>query len=258
MRRSKTLAKLRAGEPARICNLGVYSPAFVRHAAHFGFDCIWLDLEHRAMDERHVGALLAFCHLYDIDCMLRTPTREKTRLYRCLEDGATGFMVPHVTTSQDAHCLVQAVKFPPLGNRGMDGAGFDNDFNVLETEGYPEQANRETLLVVQIESPAAVDNADSIARVEGVDGLFIGPGDLGLRLRHARDGSLTLEQAIEKVAAAAAQHGKAWGMPVASVEKMREHYRGGARLLAHGGDFMAILNMLKESAAHFDEALGSG
>jgi 2-keto-3-deoxy-L-rhamnonate aldolase RhmA len=258
MRRSKTLAKLRRGAAARICALGSFMPPYVRHAAHFGFDCIWLDLEHRAMDDQHVASLLALCRLYDIDCLVRSPTREKVRLYRYLEDGAAGLMIPHVTTAAEAHQLAQSLKFPPLGERGLDGAGFDDDYSLRGLEGYPEEANRETFLVVQIESPAAVEQAEPIAAVEGVDGLFVGPGDLGLRLKHAAARSLTLEQAIGKVAEAAAKHGKAWGLPARDAEDLRQYYAQGARLLAHGGEFMAVMNMLKESAARFDQALGSG
>ena len=117
MRRSKTLARFRNNEAVRLCNLGHYIPAFVKHAAHYGFDAIWLDLEHRLIDEREVQALLAFAHLADIDIMLRPPTLEKTRLYRYLEDGASGLMIPHVSTPEKAQMLVDAVKFPPLGDR---------------------------------------------------------------------------------------------------------------------------------------------
>ncbi|HET7413504.1 MAG TPA: aldolase/citrate lyase family protein [Pararhizobium sp.] len=233
--------------------MGHFSPSYVRHAAHFGFDCIWLDLEHRLIDEREVQALLAFCHLYDIDCLLRPPTLEKTRLYRYLEDGATGLMIPHVSTPEKAMMLVDAVKFPPLGDRGLDAAGLDSDFWIHGDADYVEHANRETFLVVQIETPEAIANVGAIAAVPGVDGLFIGPGDLSLRLKHT-GGGLTLEDAFAHVAAAAAEHGKAWGSPV-SANDMRRRRDQGAQLLAHGGDFMALVQMLERSAADFDEAL---
>jgi 2-keto-3-deoxy-L-rhamnonate aldolase RhmA len=251
MRQSKTLEKLRRNELVRICGLGHFIPSFVRHAAHFGFDCIWLDLEHRAMDDREIQSLLAFCHLYDVDCMLRPPTLEKTRLYRYLEDGATGLMIPHVSTSEKAEMLVQSVKFPPLGDRGIDGAGLDSDFLVQGGGDYTERANRETFLVVQLETPQAIENAESIAAVDGVDGLFIGPGDLGLRLKYS-DSATTLDECIARVATAAANHGKAWGRPAGSVELLKTLYDQGARLLAYGGEFMAIMKMLEKSAADFD------
>ena len=257
MRRSKTLAKLQSGRTARICSLGHFIPAYIRHAAHFGFDCIWLDLEHRAMTDREVQSLLAFFHLFDIDCMLRAPTLEKTRLYRYLEDGATGLMVPHVSTASKAEMLVQAVKFPPLGDRGIDGAGLDSDFLLRGDAEYPERVNRQTFLVVQIETPEAVANVEEIAAVEGVDGLFIGPADLGLRLSYETGRPMSLAEATELVATAAAKYGKAWGRPVTTVEQMQQLHAQGARLLAHGGEFLAFMRMLENCAANFDEIEGA-
>ena len=251
MRRSKTLAKLRAGEAVWICGLGHFIPSFIRQAAHYEFDCIWLDLEHRVMDDREVQSLLAYFHLSDIDCMLRAPTLEKTKLYRYFEDGASGLMIPHVSTAEKARWLAQAVKFPPLGDRGIDGAGLDSEFFLRGDAGYTERANRETFLVVQIETPEAVRNIDAIAAVEGVDGLFIGPADLALRLKHEPSGSMTLEEATAKVAASAVKHGKAWGRPAPTLEHLKTLYDQGARLLAHGGEFMAIKSMLEDSAANF-------
>ena len=100
MRKSKTLARLRNDETVRMCCLGHFVPSFVKQAAHFGFDCIWLDLEHRYIDHANVMTLLAHSHLHDIDIMVRPPTLEKTGLYRYLEDGAAGLMIPHVNTAE--------------------------------------------------------------------------------------------------------------------------------------------------------------
>ena len=186
-------------------------PFYIKYAAHFGFDCIWLDLEHRAMNDREVQALMAFFHKYDIDCMLRPSTLEKSKLYRYLEDGVSGLMVPHVSTPEKAKALVDATKFPPVGDRGLDGAGMDNDFMLFDDD-YPARTNAQTFLVVQIETPEAVNNVDAIAGTKGVDGLFIGTGDLGFRLKQSQDHP-SLEEAIELIAAAAKKHDKAWGLP---------------------------------------------
>ena len=102
--KKKTLARIRNGEDGA-CVLGHYMPAYVCHAAHAGYDCIWLDLEHRAQTVREIQAMLAYAHLYDIDIMLRSPTLEKTGLYRYLEDGAAGLLIPHVSTPEKARCL---------------------------------------------------------------------------------------------------------------------------------------------------------
>lgn len=123
MRRSKVLAKWRAGEFARFCSMGHVLPFYIRYAAHYRYDGIWLDLEHRNFDIREVQHLLALCHRYDIDCMIRPPTTQRARLYRLLEDGATGLMIPFVSDAETAREIVMAAKFPPMGNRGLDGAG---------------------------------------------------------------------------------------------------------------------------------------
>lgn len=255
MRKSHTCAKLRAGEPVRICSLGHFIPAYIRLAAHYRYDCIWLDLEHRAMSDREVQSLLAYFHLFDIDCMLRAPTLEKTRLYRYLEDGAAGLMIPHVSTAEKAKMLVDAVKFPPLGDRGLDGAGLDSDFIIAGGEDFTDEANRETFLVVQIETPEAVANVEEIAAVEGVDGLFIGPGDLGLRIKKTET-ELTLENAVATVAAAAKRHGKAWGCPAASADKVKQLREQGAQLIAFGGEFRALMNLLEQCSSELDQVYG--
>ncbi len=250
MRRSRTLERIRRGQVVQMCSLGHYIPAFVRHAAEFGYDCIWLDLEHRSLSQVEVQALLAFSHLFDIDIMLRAPTLEKTGLYRYLEDGAAGLMIPHVSTAEKAQMLVQAVKFPPLGDRGLDGAGLDSDFIIQGGPDFPADANRETFLVVQIETPQAVDNVEEIAAVPGVDGLFVGPGDLGLRLRTGSY-DMTIDSAMDKVARAAKRNGKAWGCPVGSHADLNRRRAQGAQLLPRGGEFMAIFHTLKAWADEY-------
>jgi 4-hydroxy-2-oxoheptanedioate aldolase len=257
MRKSKTLARLRNNETVRMCCLGHYIPAFVKHAAHFGFDCIWLDLEHRNWSPRDVQSILTFSHLFDIDIMLRPATLEKTALYRYLEDGATGLMIPHVNTAEKAKQLVDALKFPPLGDRGLDSAGLDADFYVNGSEDYLAQVNEETFLVVQSETPEAVSNADEIAAVQGVDAIFVGPGDLGLRLKYD-DTGLTLENAIETVAEACRKHGTAWGIPTASGDDLSKRISQGGQLLVRGGDFGAIMSFLEEAAGVFDAAIAKG
>ena len=251
MRKSKTLARIRNGEPIRTCCLGHYIPAYVCHAARAGYDCIWIDLEHRAMTIREVQALLAFSHLYDIDILMRPPTLEKTGIYRYLEDGSSGILIPFVSTPEKAQMLVDAVKFPPLGDRGIDNAGLDADFHIHDPDEYVAWANRETFLAVQIETPEAVRNVEAIAAVEGVDIVFVGPGDLGLRLRQS--GEMTLDDAWEIVAAACKKHDKAFGGPAGGVQGMQQIRKMGAQMLITGSEFHGWSTALVEGAKQFDE-----
>jgi 4-hydroxy-2-oxoheptanedioate aldolase len=254
MRKSKTLARLRNNETVRMCCLGHFVPAFVKFAAHYGYDCIWLDMEHRNFSDRDVQTLLVHAHLHDIDIMVRPPTLEKTRLYRYLEDGAAGLMIPHVNTAQKTATLVDAVKFPPLGDRGLDGAGLDADYFVngmAGVETFLDEANAETFLVVQVETPEAIANIDAIASTPGLGGIFVGPGDLGLRIRRT-DTELTLDAAVELVAAACSRHSVAWGMPCGSPEDLANRQNQGGQLLVHGGDFAGMRDNLRHGAEIFD------
>lgn len=256
MRKSKVLAKLRSGKFARICSMGHYLPFYVRYAAHLGYDGIWLDLEHRTMDAREVQSLIALCHYNDIDCMVRTPTLGRTHLYHYLEDGASGFMVPFVSTPEIARQVVEATKFAPLGNRGVDGAGLDGDYGLdvwRPDSTYFADANRETFIVAQIETPEAAANVGEIAAVPGIDLLFIGPADMGQRLRAAGD-PMTMADVIERVAAAAQAHGKAWGIAAASPDEIARYRRLGAQMAPWGGDF-ALVRALKQCREELDSVL---
>ncbi|MDQ7026834.1 MAG: aldolase/citrate lyase family protein [Anaerolineae bacterium] len=258
MRKSKVLAKWRNNEFARFCSMGHVLPFFIRYAAHFNFDGIWLDLEHRNMDNREVQHLQALCHLYDIDCMIRTPTRQRTRLYRYLEDGATGLMFPFVDDAQAARDIVSATKFPPIGNRGLDGAGLDCNFggdSWIPNSTYIEDANRETFIVAQIETPQAVANVAEIAAVPGIDALFVGPGDLGLRLNADASLSMTIDEAVAQVAEAARQHGKVWARTASSIEELDKYRKQGSQMIPFGGDF-ALMNVLKAASEDLDGILG--
>jgi 4-hydroxy-2-oxoheptanedioate aldolase len=258
MRKSKVLAKLRSGRFARVCATGHYLPFFIRHAAHQDYDGVWLDLEHRTMNDREVQAFIAACYYNDIDCMVRPQTLGRSHLYHFLDDGASGFLVPFVSTLEIARDVVSSIKFPPLGNRGIDGAGLDGDYGMeawRPGSTYYEDANRETFIVAQIETPEAVLNADEIAAVPGIDGLFVGPGDLGHRLAVAEGPeALTLGEAVERVAAAARRHGKAWGRTAGSIEELASCRKMGAQIVPWGGDF-ALVNVLRQCSRELDQAL---
>ncbi len=255
MRPSLIRSRLRQNLPARIACMYYPTAMMPAHAARAGFDAIWFDTEHSTFDRREVQRLIALHHQANIDCIVRTGSRNAAELYHLLEDGATGLMCPLVNTAAEAAKIAQAVKFPPLGQRGLDGAGLDNNFYLDGTLNYPAAANADTFLIVQIETPEALGNIAAIAATPGVDGLFIGPGDLSLRLGCPLDWkNPTMIAAQATVAAAARKHGKAWGRPSGTAEDISELTRAGARLIAHGSDFGAVMRMLPTFAQAFEAA----
>ncbi len=249
MRPSLLRSRLRRNLPARIACLYYPTAMMPAHAAAAGFDALWLDAEHNTWDRRELQRLIALHHLANIDCLVRTGSRNASELYHLLEDGATALMIPLVHDARDAAGLVRAVKFPPLGQRGLDGAGLDNNHYLAGTQGYLQAANEETLLILQIESPEGLAEIDAIAAIEGVDGLFIGPGDLAVRLDCPLDWNHPrMVEAESRLAAAAARHGVAWGRPARDAADIARVVRLGGRLIAHGSDFGAVATMLPRFA----------
>ncbi len=252
-RKSKVLAKIRSGGVARICCTGNKLPAFPQMAAHFGYDGVWLDAEHRAWDPREAEMMLAQHRAADVDCIWRAATLEKTGLARLLEDGASGLMIPHVSTPEKARMIVEHAKFPPLGDRGLDGAGIDSNYLVGTPPTYIEDANRETYVVAQIETPLALQNLDAIVGTEGIDIFMVGPGDLSLRLGCAPSiKEPKLRAAVEQVAAACKVHGKAWGLPTGNIADAGTLMEMGAQFIVLGNDFIGVMRHLEQCSKELD------
>lgn len=256
MRPSLIRSRLRQDKAVRIACMYYATTMMPAHAAKAGYDAIWLDAEHNTWERHELQRMIAMHHLANIDCIVRTGTRNPTDLYHILEDGAAGLMIPLVNTPEDAAALAYAVKFPPLGQRGLDGASLDNDFYMDGTATYPAEANNETFLIVQIETPESLSNIEAIAATPGVDGLFIGPGDLSLRLECAPDWTNPkMAAAQDAVAAAAAKNNIAWGHPAGTAEQIAAMAKKGARLIACGSDFGAIYAALPNFAKTLAEGL---
>lgn len=256
MRKSRTLARLRQRQPVRLAYMGYFVPPFIAYAAHEGYDAIWLDMEHRAWDPREIQALLAYFHRYDIDCLIRAATREKAPLYRLLEDGAAGLIIPHVSDAETARDLVSKVRFPPLGDRGVEGSGFETNYGL--DRGIAEHANDETVLIVQVETPSAMRNLDAIAAVPGIDGLYVGPTDMGVRMAHEPEADrLTMPQVMQRVAAACAVNGKAWGSWPPNAASVEAQVALGARLLVWGVDTGILREGLATHAGQISQLSGS-
>lgn len=255
MRKSKIAAKLRQGKPIKLAMMHHYIPAYIAYAAHEGYDGLWLDMEHRPYEAREVQALLAFCHLYDIDCLVRPFTRERAALYRLLEDGASGLIMPHVSDIETARALAQAAKFPPLGDRGLEGNGLETNYGIdIGTDRHllVQHALQETLLAIQIETPQGLEIAEEIAALPGVDMLYVGPSDLGLRL--AQDSALpSLAEATQRVAEICRRYNKPWGSMPRTLEDVKMLTENGAQLIVWGNEQRILRAGLQRANSEMDE-----
>ncbi|MFO0954041.1 MAG: aldolase/citrate lyase family protein [Isosphaeraceae bacterium] len=252
MRPSKIKARLKSGEPVLVTALAFTDPAVFELTSLMGFDGIWLDLEHHAVSVETAATLMRAARVGSSDIMARPAKGEFMRLGRLLEAGAHGIMYPRCDDADEARQVVAWSKFAPLGRRGIDTGNADNPYCCTPLVPYLKQANDETFLVIQIEDPAALDHVDEIAAVEGVDVLFLGPGDFSILagIPGQYDHPL-IAQAVERVASAAAKAGKAWGMPVGSPEQAKLRMDQGAKFLAHGADILMVKSGLEAIRQNF-------
>lgn len=189
---------------------GVEIAAIARSA---GFDCVYLDLEHNSFSLETVGQISITATALGVTPLVRVPGHDPAMISRTLETGAQGVIIPHVESRADAMQVVQAARFPPLGNRSLLGINPHTLFKGGPAGAVMAGMNAETLVIAMIESVGAVGNADEIAGVEGIDMLLIGTNDLcnslGVPGQHDHPG---VRDAYAQVAAASRKHGKFLGV----------------------------------------------
>lgn len=254
MRSSKILAKLRRNEPVLLPQLHLTDESVFEMTSLLGFDGIWMDLEHHACSLETASRMIRATRVGDCDIVARAAKGEFTRFARLLEAGASGLMYPRCDDAAEALRLVNHSKFAPLGMRGFDGGNPDMPYLSMPVPDYIEAANRQTLIVVQIEDPAALQVADQIAGVNGVDGIFFGPADFSIlagipgEFRHSM-----IDNALDEVARAARGAGKFWGAPCFSQDHAKNLLDRGARFLACGADIAFLRKSLESMREQFSK-----
>lgn len=241
MRSSRIKAKLRRNEPALVVCLHITDPSIYELASLLGFDGIWMDLEHHPTSLETAATLMRAARVGSSDIVARPARWEYMRMARLLEAGAQAIMYPRCETAEEAAEVVRWARFAPRGERGIDGANADGLYCSLPTTGYLKRANDETAIVVQIESPKALDNVEAIAKVPGIDVIMLGPGDLSVLagVSFAWDGPL-LQSALERVAKAASAAGIHWGTTSPGPDHSRSLVEKGARFICHGADILIL------------------
>jgi len=241
MRFSRVKTKLRAGEPALITCCHFVDPSVYELVSLLGFDGIWLDLEHHATSDETAANLMRSARVGTSDIIARPAKGEFMRMGRLLEAGAQAIMYPRCESAEEAAELVRWAKFAPQGERGVDGANGDNPYCAMPMPAYLKAANEHTLLIAQLESPTALDQAEAIAKVPGVDVLMLGPADLSViaGLPFQFDHPL-ITASYHRVAEAAQRAGKWWGTVSGSPEHTRMLLDLGARFICHGCDLIMV------------------
>ena len=252
MRKSKIKTKLVRNEPVLLPLLELVDPSVFELASLMGFDGIWIDMEHHGCSLETAQNLMRAARVGSADILVRPAKGEFMRMGRMLESGAQGIMYPRCDDAKEAAEVVKWAKFAPLGKRGFDGGGADAPYGTMSMDQYVRAANDETFIVIQVEEQHAVDNAQAIAEVEGVDVVFLGPGDFSQlsgipgQFDHPK-----VLAAFQKLADATRKAGKHWGTLAVSIEQARQLFDMGARFFCYGEDIVMIQNGLEEIQAQF-------
>jgi 2-keto-3-deoxy-L-rhamnonate aldolase RhmA len=226
-----------------------------RIMASAGFDWLFLDLEHGTMPLDTATQIAVAALGAGISPIVRVPKGEYSLAARALDGGALGIVMPHVDTADEAREVVAHLKYPPQGHRSVAGGMPYFGFRAVPIAEAAATMNAETLIVVMLETPQAIDNAEAIAAVSGVDVLLIGTNDLAMELgmpgqfEHAR-----IVSAYERVIAACQKHGKWPGMGGVYGEPLLAKYSTlGMRMLLAGNDLSFIMGAASARAKFLRE-----
>jgi 4-hydroxy-2-oxoheptanedioate aldolase len=231
--------RLAAGQLVRVMHFtGFATPKMLEVVGRLGnLHGMWFDQEHAAIPHAELELMLIACRAAGKEAFARVPPTDYATIMRPMEAGCCGVMVAQVRTLAEVERVVEWAKYPPLGKRGFLGGNSEGGFGTVEMATHIATANRDRWLAIQIETPEAVEIVDQIAAVEDVDWLFVGPADLSVTLGvpgqflHAK-----CIAALERVAAATKQAGKAWGTLPRDAEHARRCREMGCQLFSIIGD----------------------
>lgn len=213
-----------------------------------GFHWLFIDLEHSTIDVDLASQMSMAALPTGVTPLVRPSSKNPHHMTRLLDGGAMGVIVPHVDTPEEAEAIVAACKYPPAGRRSMYGVLPQLGFESLPAEQAIEILNDAIMVVVMIESPTAVANAEAIAAVAGVDGLLIGTSDLSAE--SGIPGQLdhdVIKAAYQRVIDVCRKHDRIPGMGGVYSNALLERYtQMGMRMVLAGSDISFMMAAAKQ------------
>jgi len=221
-----------------------------RLTAEAGAEFALYDMEHTGWSVETIRMLIATARATPMIPLVRIPATEYDFIARILDMGAMGIMIPMCESAEQAQTFVASAKYPPVGRRGAAFTIAHDDYTGGDIVEKIQSANRETLLIAQIETVAGLNQVEKIAATEGIDVLWIGHFDLSNSLgipgqfQHPR-----FQEAVTTVLAACGRHQKAAGFLASDVAAGKALLDQGFRMLAYGGDLWLYQSALRDGIA---------
>ncbi|HLK57102.1 MAG TPA: aldolase/citrate lyase family protein [Chthonomonadaceae bacterium] len=255
MRSNPVKAALRAGQPQIGTWLSLASQMAARFMVRTGFHWLTLDIEHSPVNWEDAAYIFGAIADAGGVPLARVPFTSLENVKRCLDAGAYGIVFPMCNSVEEAELAVSVCKYPPQGQRSVGGGLHALNFATAPGDYYAH-ANEEILVIVQAEHVKAVENADKIFAVPGIDGMFIGPNDL-LSSMHKTPSMDSDDpqfvEALQHLRETAVKHGIAPGLHVADAAAAQ-------RRVAEGWKFIAISSelgfMVQAATATVNQTIG--
>lgn len=245
---------LATGQPQYGLWLGLPDNSAAEIAATAGFDWLLIDGEHAPFDLRSIMTHLQAMAPYDVAPIVRCVEGNTALIKQLLDIGVQTLLVPMVETAEQAKQLVQAVRYPPQGIRGL-GTSLARAARWGQVPGYLQKANAEICLLVQVETATAMQNLDAILEVEGVDGVFIGPSDLSASMGYIGDAGnpavvTAINQGLNRIRAA----GKHAGLLCLDPSLAENYIQEGANFVGVGVDTLILAQETRKLAQRFKQS----
>jgi len=231
--------------------LSTGSPVIAEICAGSGLDWVLIDAEHGPNDLTSILPQLQALAAYPVTALVRPPIGDTVLIKQYLEIGAQNLLIPLCDTADQAAELVRAVRYPPLGVRGV-GSSLGRSSRWGRIDGYMANAGDSISLYVQIETATAVGNVEAILAVDGVDGIFLGPADLAASMGHlGASGHPDVAAAVERCLGLARAAGKPAGVYAADPELAERYIGAGAAFVCVGADATILARGTEALAARF-------
>ena len=245
LRSSRVLKLLREGQLPTVLKINLSDPRVTEIAGLSGADAVWLCTEHVANDWIGLENQIRAARVHNIDTLVRVGRGSYSDYIRPFEADATGIIVPHVASEQEARQIVEWVRFHPMGKRALDGGNIDGQFCLVPMEDYLRHSNEERIVILQIESPEALEQVEKICSVPGFNGILFGPGDFSHRI--GKVGQLDAPEVVaarKRVAAACKKYGK-FAMTAGLIAPFPELVEEGYRVIGIGADVVGLTQYVR-------------
>ncbi len=233
MQTNKTKAKLKAGETVFGCFVRYPDATLVEVIGYQGWDFCVFDAEHGVIEPRDVENMVRAAELRDLTPIVRVTTNLPPIILRYMDTGAQGLHIPWINSAAEAEAAVQSVKYTPRGIRGLASVRAADFAQRGSFSEYVKIANAETLIAIHIETKEAVERLPEIAKIDGIDVIFIGPTDLSQSLGvPGQSQHPSVLAAIEQIVQTVRGSDAALGIMVPNAAAALEWKARGARYIA--------------------------